>query len=128
MSSRARVLVAEDDEVMRYTITLIVQEHYDLVGEASDGQSAVKLAGELHPDVILLDISLPGMNGFEVARRIREQMPAVRILLVSSHSNVAYAEEALRMGLDGYVLKGAALLQLPVAIDDALNRRFFRPA
>ena len=128
MSSRLRVLVAEDDEIMRYTISLIVQEHYDLVGEASDGQSAVQLAGELHPDVILLDLSLPGMNGFEVARRIRERMPAVRILLVSSHSNVVFVEEALRMGLDGYVLKGAALLQLPVAIDDALNGRFFRPA
>lgn len=121
------MLVAEDDEVMRYTISLIVQENHDVVGEAADGHTAVKLARELRPDVVLLDISMPGLNGFEVARCICEEMPEVRVVMVSSYSNSVHVNEAFRVGVHGYVLKGAAILQLPAAIDGALNGRLFRP-
>ena len=123
-----RVVLAEDNAVLRYTIKLIIENHCELVGEAEDGAAAVELAGKLRPDLVVLDVSMPLMGGFAAARLIRERFPDVRIIVVSNYSNPVYIEETLRIGAHGYVVKGSALVQLPQAIQDALNGKFFRPA
>ena len=123
-----RVVLAEDNAVPRYTITLITENHCELLGEAEDGAAAVELAGKLRPDLVLLDVSMPLMGGFAAARLIRERFPDVHILVVSNDSSPVYIEETLRLGAHGYVVKGSALVQLPQAIQDALNGKFFRPA
>ncbi len=114
--------------MLRYTIKLIIENHCELVGEAEDGAAAVELADKLRPDLVLLDVSMPLLGGFAAARIIRERLPDVRIIVVSNYSNPIYIEEALRIGAHGYVVKGSALVQLPQAIQDALNGKFFRPA
>ena len=126
-SRRPRVVVAEDDAVLRYTIKLIIEKHYEVIGEAQDGAAAVELTDELRPDVVLLDISMPVMTGFAAARLIRERLPDVRVIIVSNYTTPAYIEETFRIGANGYVVKGSALLQLPKAIQDALDGKFFLP-
>lgn len=123
----ARVLIAEDEALLRYTLRLIVEEHYKVAGEAADGYEAVEMTEQLRPDVVLLDISMPRMGGIEAAQRIRACIPDVLIIIVSNHSSAVYMEEALNRGAHGYVVKGSAVLQLPKAINEVLNGRIFRP-
>jgi DNA-binding NarL/FixJ family response regulator len=125
---RPRILIADDDVVLLYTMKRIVEHHYDVVGEAIDGQESVELALQLRPDVVLLDISMPVFGGIEATRRIREKLPEIHIIIVSNHESPIYVEEALNVGAHGYVLKWSAIFQLPKAIDDVLNGRIFRPA
>jgi DNA-binding NarL/FixJ family response regulator len=124
---RPRVLLAEDDALIRRSIRRLVEQCCEVIGEASDGGAAIELAEELRPDVVLLDISMPVLNGLETARRLKKRLPEVKIVVLSSYSQRAYVEEAFRIGAAGYVVKGPAMSELPQAIDDALNGRRFRP-
>jgi DNA-binding NarL/FixJ family response regulator len=125
---KPRVLIADDEFLLRYTLKLIVEEHYEIVGEAPDGYVAVEMAEQLRPDVVLLDVSMPRMGGLEAAQRIRAGVPEVRIIIVSNHSSSVYMEEALNRGAHGYVVKSSAVLQLPEAIAEVLKGGIFRPA
>ena len=122
-----RVILAEDDLLIRYALRQIVKAHCEIVAEANDGQAAVDLAEELRPDFVLMDISMPRLSGLDATRLIKERLPEVRVLILSNYSDAWHVDEALRVGADGYVLKGSALFQLPQAINDALNALKFRP-
>jgi DNA-binding NarL/FixJ family response regulator len=125
---RPRVVVAEDDESFRYTVKMIIRADCELVGEAENGAIAVELVDRLRPDLVLLDISMPVMTGLEAARVIRQRLPDIRVIIVSSHTNPAFIAEAYELGASGYVQKDNATEQLPQAIEDALNGRVFRAA
>jgi DNA-binding NarL/FixJ family response regulator len=112
----------DDYEPYRRTIFTMLQkqEHLRVIGEAVDGLEAVELAERLQPDLVLLDIGLPALDGLKVARRIRELSPKSRILFVSENRSWDIAEEALRTGADGYVVKSNVASELLVAVNAVL--------
>jgi DNA-binding NarL/FixJ family response regulator len=125
--SIVRVLVVDDYEPWRRFVRLTLQLHAKLqvIGEASDGLEAVQLAQQLQPDLILLDLGLPTMNGIGVARGIRELSPNSKILFLSENRSRDIAEEALQTGALGYVVKSDAVRELLPAIEAVLQGRWF---
>jgi DNA-binding NarL/FixJ family response regulator len=125
--SSLRVLVVDDCEPFRRFVCSTVEKKPDLqvVGEASDGLEAVQKAEELQPDLIVLDIGLPTLNGIEVARRIRKLCPERKILFMSQESSADVAHEAFRLGAMGYVVKSHAGSELFVALEEVCQGRQF---
>ena len=113
-----RVLLADDHTLVRAGIRGLVANLSDVevVGEAGDGHEALRLAEALHPDVVLLDIGMPGLNGLEVAARLTKIDPMIRTVILSMHMSEEYVLQALRAGAAGYLLKGSAVAELEVAI------------
>jgi DNA-binding NarL/FixJ family response regulator len=126
-TSSARVLVVEDYEPFRRFIrsTLRKRSELQIVGETSDGQEAVDKAEELQPDLIVLDIGLPTLNGIEAARRIRKVSPESKILFISQESSADIVQEALALGALGYVVKVQAGSDLLPAVGAVLEGRQF---
>ncbi|WP_246628110.1 response regulator [Paenibacillus oenotherae] len=104
-----RIVIAEDHPMFRNGVRslLATTDDLEVVGEATDGNEAVKLAGELEPDLILMDIRMPGMNGIEATERIREQYPAIEVLILTMYQDDQSVFTAMRVGAKGYVLKDA---------------------
>lgn len=113
-----RILLADDHILIRAGIrTLLAQlPGISVVGEANDGREALKLAATRHPDIVVLDIAMPVLNGLETTIRFRKQFPEVRILILSMHANEEYVHQAFRAGASGYLLKKSAVAELEVAI------------
>jgi CheY-like chemotaxis protein len=120
-----RVLVVDDYAPFRHFIysTLHKQRKLHVIGEASDGLDAIQKAQELHPDLILLDIGLPRLSGLEAARQIRQLVPKSKILILSDNRSWNIAEEALRLGAGGYVVKSDAATELMLAVESVLEGR-----
>lgn len=116
--SPIRVLLADDHTLVRAGIRALLEQLDDVevVVEAADGREALEAVKQHRPDVALLDIAMPEMNGIEVARRIQQKHPDVRVLLLSVHSNEEYVSEALASGAAGYVLKDASVTELDLAV------------
>jgi DNA-binding NarL/FixJ family response regulator len=125
--SSVRVLVVEDFEPFRRFLCSRVGDSSELqvICEVSDGLEAVQKAEELQPDLILLDIGLPNLNGIEAARRIRKLSPQSKILFVSQESSADVIEEALSLGAMGYVIKAHAGSELLVAMEAVREGRQF---
>lgn len=125
--SPVRVLIVEDSKAFRQFIcaTLGKRTDLELVGEASDGLEAVQKAVELKPDLILLDIHLPSLNGIEAARRIRKLAPESKIIFVSLESSADVVQEALSLGAQGYVVKARAGGELLTAVEAVLSGKTF---
>ena len=113
-----RVLLADDHTLVRAGIRGLLAElpGVEVVGEAGDGQEALRLIDEVRPDVVLLDVGMPGLNGLEVAGRIATLDPAIRVVILSMHLSEEYVLRALRAGCAGYLLKASAVSELEVAI------------
>lgn len=105
--AKIRVLLAEDHETVRVGLRMVIDAEPDLevVGEAADGEAALQGARELRPDVLVMDISMPGMNGVQATERVGEACRAVRVLILSRYAEEAYLRQLLRAGAAGYVLK-----------------------
>ena len=113
-----RLLLADDQPLMRTGFRMILEEtdDIDIVGEAEDGTQAVRLAGELNPDVILMDVRMPGVDGIEATRQIVAADTAARVLILTTFDLDEYAFSALRAGASGFVLKDVPLDELARAI------------
>ena len=119
-----RVLVVEDYTPFRQFIfsTLETIRNLEIVGEASDGYEAIQKAVELKPDLVLMDIGLPSINGIEAARQIRELVPEARILFLSQESSAEIVQEALSVGASAYVVKVNAGIELVPALEAVLAK------
>lgn len=118
-----QVLLADDHPLFRSGLTRMLQSEYgfEVVGETSRGDEAVRLAAELKPDLAILDVSMPGMDGIEATRRIKALQPGIKILILSMYSDDAYWREAMEAGASGYVLKRAVDTELMIAIRNVLD-------
>src|SRR5262245_8641968 len=123
--ARIRMLIADDHAVLRTGLRMLIASQRDLevIGEASDGDEAVRKAVALRPDVALIDISMPGSGGIKAIERIHEAAPATRVLVLTMHDMPAYLRAALAAGASGYVVKRAADSALLAAIRDVYRGR-----
>jgi two-component system response regulator NreC len=113
-----RVLVADDHTILRSGLRMLLnaQPDIEVIGEASDGRQAISETQQLQPDVILMDITMPTINGIEATRQIKSLLPEVKVLILTMHENEEYLFRALRAGASGYILKEAADTELITAI------------
>ena len=126
-----RVLIAEDHEMVRQGLRMIVdaQSDMEVVAEAANGREAIRLSQELHPDVVLMDISMPELNGLKAAATLKRIMPETKILTLTRHSDEAYLQELFQAGVSGYLLKQSAASELTRAIRTVMrDESFLDPA
>lgn len=118
MDKKIGVLIVEDNELMRHGLKAVLDraEEFEVLGEAEDGASAVDMAGELKPEVIVMDIGLPIMNGIEATRLIKQALPSVNIVMLTSHDNDTEIFAALSAGAAGYCLKDCASERIKIAV------------
>lgn len=125
------ILVADDHPIVRQGLSALFQTEPGLavVGEAADGLTALRLTEQLQPDVLILDLMLPGLSGLEVARRVKRRASKTQIVVLSMHAHEAYVAEALAAGAIGYVVKDAGSAELIQAIQAAAEgRRYLSPS
>jgi two-component system response regulator NreC len=113
-----KILLADDHTIVRQGLKLILAAHADMqvLGEAANGREAVELAGKLHPDIVLMDVAMPELNGIEATRQMVAANARIRILVLSMHKESVYVREILRAGARGYILKDAIDTELLTAI------------
>jgi DNA-binding NarL/FixJ family response regulator len=118
MQGRLRILLADDHAIVRQGLRLLIdsQPEMTVIGEAADGDAVVAQAQALHPDVVLMDISMPGTNGLVATRRLKQRQPGLVVLVLTRHDEDTFLEELLRAGASGYVLKQSPPPQLLQAI------------
>ena len=120
---RPRVLLADDHTLVLDGLRKILEPECEVVGAVEDGRSLLAAAEKLKPDIILLDISMPLLNGVEAARRLRAVAPGAKVIFVTMHADATYVAGAFRAGASGYVLKRCASLELLEAINQVLSGR-----
>lgn len=122
-----RVLLADDHAVLRTGLRLLLtgQNEFEVVAEASTGSEALSLAEKLQPDLILLDLSMPGLGGMDVLPTMRKMVPSAKILILTMHDDPQYLRQALKYGASGYVLKKAADVELTSAIRAVLRGEMY---
>jgi len=127
MASPIRILIADDHTIVRQGLARLLQDQPDLevVGEATNGQAAVETALELKPDVVIMDIAMPRMNGIEAAKRIRKHSPETKIIILSMYSHEHYIHELLETGISGYLLKDSSGRDIIKAIHAAIKHETF---
>jgi len=118
MSSKITVLIADDHTILRRGLVslLSLNENIQVVGEAGDGRTAVEMALRLEPDVVLMDLSMPVLNGLEATNQLRRDAPGIKVLILSAHDNDEYVAQVVRSGANGYVLKNTSPDELSQAI------------
>ena len=121
--SPIRILLADDHTLVRAGIRSLLEsiDEVEVVAEAEEGREALELIAKHRPDVALLDIGMPGLNGLEVAKRTPQASPKTRIIILSMHADAAYVKKALRAGVAGYLLKGASVAELPLALQAVMR-------
>ena len=123
--TKPRVLLADDHTLVVEGFRKLLEEEFDLVGAVEDGRALLKTAPTLQPDVVLLDIAMPSLNGIEAARQLKKMMPEVKIIFVTMHADPAYVTEGFRAGASGYLLKRSAAAELAQAIQAVLKGQHY---
>ncbi len=122
---KARVLLADDHEMLLEAFEQLLQPDFEVVGTVGNGHALLAAAVELKPDVIVLDIAMPQMNGMVAARRLKQTMPEVKIIFLTVNEDADFASEAMRIGASGYLLKSCAASELFQAIEVALEGKSY---
>lgn len=124
---KIRVLLADDHKLFRDGLRTMLsgQKNIEVVGDAVDGMMALEMAGKLKPDIILMDISMPGLNGIEATRRIGTEYPDIWVIILSMHSERRFVVESLKAGARGYFLKDSAIEELIRAIETVKSGQVF---
>jgi DNA-binding NarL/FixJ family response regulator len=122
-----RVLLVDDHEIMREGMSALLRkcEDVEIVGQAADGRVAVDLVNEMNPDIVIMDIGMPNLNGIEASRQMIEQHPALKILALSAHSDGTIVAKMIKAGACGYMLKESAFSELQEGIATMLDGRTF---
>jgi DNA-binding NarL/FixJ family response regulator len=122
---RPRVLLADDHTLVVEGLKKLLEPDFELAGTAQDGFALLEAAQKLKPDAILLDISMPLLNGIEACRRLKRVLPKAKIVMLTMHADRTYLAEAFRAGASGYLLKRSAVSELVFAIHEVLRGRFY---
>ena len=118
---RTRILIADDHTLMLEGYRLMLEPEFELVGSVEDGHALLNAAQSLKPDIILLDISMPLLNGIDAARQLSKLLPSAKLIFVTMHADADYVTEAFQAGAAGYLLKRAAASELLTAVREALK-------
>ncbi len=121
----ARILLADDHKEMRDSVCRCLETEFDVVGAVADGTALLEAAAQLDPDICLLDISMPKLNGIEVANKLKERGSRAKVIFLTIHEDMDFAQAALRTGASGYVIKRRMASDLQRAVREALAGRIF---
>lgn len=119
--SRPRVLLADDHTLVLDGFRKLLEDRCEIVGVAEDGRTLLRMAEELQPDIVTLDISMPQLNGIDAARKLKKILPRIKLIFVTMHADSAYVNEAFKAGASGYLLKRSAGSELLQAIESAMG-------
>ena len=122
---RPRIILADDHSIVLNSLTKLLQDTCDVIATASNGFEVVEAAQCLNPDAVVLDISMPELNGLEAARRIKARTPSCKIIFLTMHGDPLYAQEAFHAGASGYLLKRSAASELNKAISEVVQGRSY---
>src|SRR5208337_3336939 len=127
MSEKHRIIIAEDHTILREGLKALLSSDPELevVGEAEDGMRAIRVVEKFKPGLVLMDLSMPGMNGIDAIKEIKKRSPETKILVLTVHKTDEYILATLRAGVDGYVLKDSTNVELRMAIKNVLSGKFF---
>ena len=127
METRRKIVIAEDHTILRAGLRalLAAQNGLEVIGEAGDGREAIRKVDTLQPDLLLIDLSMPKLNGIDAIREIKSQHPKIKIIVLTVHKSDEYIIAALKAGANGYMLKDASQNELLLAIDYVLNGKTF---
>jgi DNA-binding NarL/FixJ family response regulator len=125
MTSRPRILIADDHKLVAELCKRLLETEFDVVGIVFDGRDLVRAAGELRPDVIVLDIAMPVLNGLDAGQQIRKSLPAVKLVYLTMNPDVEVAAEAFRRGGHGYLLKTCAAGELGLGVREVLRGKSY---
>ncbi len=122
---KPRVLLADDHTFVLEGFKKLLEEHCELVGAVEDGRALVDAVVDLQPQVVILDISMPRLNGIEAAKKLKKLLPEVKLIFVTMHAETVYVNEAFRAGASGYLLKQSAATELAQAVQSVMNGNFY---
>jgi len=125
MRNRSRILIADDHNLVAELCKRLLETEFDVVGVVSDGRAMVRAASELKPDVIVVDVAMPILNGLDAGRQVKEMLPAVKLLYLTMNSDVEVAAEAFRRGASGYLLKTCAAVEMVLAVREVLRGKTY---
>lgn len=122
---KPRVLLADDHTFVLEGFKKLLEDHCQVVGSVEDGRTLIETTLNLQPDLVILDISMPRLNGIEAAKKLKKQVPAVKLIFVTMHADMAYVDAAFRAGASGYLLKRSAATELMQAVQSVMNDKFY---
>jgi DNA-binding NarL/FixJ family response regulator len=125
MTKRARILIADDHNLIAELCKKLLEPEFDVVGMVSDGRALLCAAEELKPDVIVLDIAMPVLNGLDAGRQVKEMLPAVKLVYLTMNTDTDVAAEAFERGASGYLLKTCAATEMALAVREALGGKSY---
>jgi len=125
MTNRSRILIADDHNLIAELCKHLLETEFNVIGVVSDGRALVRAAGELKPDVIVLDIAMPILNGLDAGRQIKKMLPAVKLVYLTMNPDADVAAEAFTRGASGYLLKTCAASEIVLAVRQALRGKTY---